>query len=213
MIKITKLEIPEVLLDHAAEWTKVLLDKIASGVKPSDSEKSKYRHPEIKKVLINETRGKCAYCESKLLHVAYGDIEHIIPKSTKVEVSFEWANLTLACDICNTNKRDLFSNGVGFIDPYVNDPAGHFNFIGPLIFAKTGDFNARLTEETLKLNRVELIERRTERIRYLRNQAEVIKSAPDELKLVLMEILNEEIQADKEYSAISRACIPVLLVQ
>ena len=30
---------------------------------------------------IDETHGKCAYCESKIKHIDYGDIEHILPKN------------------------------------------------------------------------------------------------------------------------------------
>lgn len=211
MIKLTKLEKPDILRDNAAAWTQVLLDRVANGTKPSDSEKNKYRHPDVKSVLILETNGKCAYCESKLLHSGYGDVEHVAPKSTNVAVTFEWENLTIACDVCNTNKGSKFSNGVGFVDPYLHDPADHFIIIGALILAKTGNDDARLTEETLKLNRTELVERRSQRIRNLRDQVEVIRRAPAALRLILIESLNEEIQADKEFAAISRACIPLLL--
>lgn len=211
MIKLTKLQQPEILKDHAAEWTQVLLNKLAVHAKPTDSEKSKYRHPDIKKVLVQETYGKCAYCESKLTHIAYGDVEHIVPKSTKPEATFDWDNLTLACDICNTNKSDKFSHGAGFIDPYLKDPSQHFYFLGPLIYAKPGDADARLTEETLKLNRAELVERRSERIRYLRDQVEVIRHAPAHLRDILIQILNKEANADKEYAAITKVCILTLM--
>ncbi len=211
MIKLTKLKKPDVLELNAADWTKALLDKISSGGKPTDGEKNKYRHPDIKAALLKETHGKCAYCESKLLHITYGDIEHIVPKSTKAEVTFEWTNLTLACDVCNTNKSDKFSHGVGFVDPYLQDPTQHFNFIGGLVFAKTGDDDARLTEETLRLNRAELVERRNERIRYLREQVEVIKRAPVHLQDVLRASLQEELNDDKEYAAVARACLPCLI--
>lgn len=211
MIKLNKLPKPNILELYAADWTRILLEKITSGSKPTDSEKSKYRHPEIKSILIKETNGKCAYCESKLLHITYGDIEHITPKSTKADVTFEWNNLTLACDVCNTNKSDKFSHGIGFVDPYLHEPTNHFNFVGGLVLAKIGDDNARLTEESLKLNRAELVERRNQRIRYLREQVEVINRAPEHLKDVLRASLQEELDDDKEYAAIARACIPCLI--
>ncbi|WP_323142693.1 HNH endonuclease [Massilia phyllosphaerae] len=211
MIKLKKLAEPEILVNHAAAWTKTLIEKIASGTPATDGEKSRYRHADIKKVLVKETNGKCAYCESKLLHVTYGDVEHIVPKSTKVDVTFEWSNLTLACDVCNTNKSDKFSHGVGFVDPYVDDPVDHFNFVGGLVLAKPGDHDARLTEETLKLNRTELVERRNQRIRYLREQVEVIRHAPANLQQVLIASLQQELDDDKEYAAIARACLPCLM--
>jgi uncharacterized protein (TIGR02646 family) len=107
MIKLLKGDKPQVLKDNAATWGKTLVDKKARGEKPTDPDKARYRHPDIKVALIAETHGKCAYCESKLLHIAYGDIEHITPKSVKIELSVEWQNLTLACDRCNTNKGPL----------------------------------------------------------------------------------------------------------
>lgn len=211
MIRLNKLEQPDVLKKNAGSWTQTLLEKIASGVTPTDTDRNRYRHPDIKKTLVDETHGKCAYCESKLLHIAYGDIEHIIPKSTKNEATFDWENLTLACDICNTNKSDKFENGVGFIDPYQKDPEAHFYFLGPVIYAKPGDSDARLTEEILKLNRVELIVKRAERMRYLREQIEVIRRAPEGLRDILITNLAEEANNDKEFSAISKVCIATLM--
>lgn len=211
MIKLTKLAKPDILEQNAAGWTKTLLDKLATGDKPTDTEKNRYRHADVKAVLVKETHGKCAYCESKLLHITYGDVEHIVPKSTKPEVAFDWDNLTLACDVCNTNKGDKFAHGVGFVDPYLHDPNDHFNFLGGLILAKSGDQNARLTEETLKLNRADLVERRNQRIRYLREQVEVIRHASAHLQPVLLQSLQEELRADTEYSAIARACLPCLM--
>lgn len=211
MIKLKKLVQPDILKANAASWTQILLEKIANNVVPTDTERNRYRHPEIKKALVSETHGKCAYCESKLLHTAYGDIEHIIPKSKKNEVTFEWDNLTLACDICNTNKSDKFETGTGFIDPYLKDPEDHFYFLGPVIYAKPGDSDARLTEEALKLNRIELIIKRAERMRYLREQVEVIRRAPEGLRDILICNLAEEADGDREFSAVSKVCIATLM--
>src|SRR5437660_11067609 len=105
MIKLSKTDEPAVLIERKADWTRTLVEKGARGEEPSDGEKNRYRHPDIKQALIAETHGKCAYCESKLLHITYGDVEHIVPKSAKIELSFQWKNLTLACDRCNTNKN------------------------------------------------------------------------------------------------------------
>jgi hypothetical protein len=146
------------------------------------------------------------------LHSSYGDVEHIVPKSARIELTFEWSNLTISCDVCNTNKGNKFPDGVGFIDPYLHEPSENFNIIGPLVLAKSGNNNARLTEEALKLNRAELVERREQRIRALRDQIEVIRQAPLELRGILAENLNEEIKEDKEFTAIARSCIPLLLM-
>jgi 5-methylcytosine-specific restriction endonuclease McrA len=106
MIRLKKLPEPEYLARNASEWARVLLEKLAANQVPSATEKSRYRHPDIKAALISETHGKCDYCESRLLHIHHGDVEHFYPKSLAPAKTFEWKNLTLACEICNQNKSD-----------------------------------------------------------------------------------------------------------
>lgn len=204
MIKLQKNLPPQILVDNADMWTQVLLDKLANNEKPTDAERSRYRHPEIKKALITETAGKCAYCETKILHASYGDVEHISPKSSKIENSFLWENLTLACDICNTRKSNNFAHGIGFIDPYLKDPQNHFTIAGPFIFGNVGDYDARLTEETLGLNRTELFERRAEKIKILRTQIDFLADKPEPLKVLLLDALRSEADSDSEFAAIAR---------
>ena len=107
MRHLVKGAIPKVLQDKAQQWTEELLAVLARGEKPTDAIKGRYRHPDIKNAIKVETSDKCAYCESKITHIAYGDIEHIIPKSKVPARAYEWQNLTLACDICNGNKGDF----------------------------------------------------------------------------------------------------------
>ncbi|MBR8188699.1 HNH endonuclease [Burkholderia vietnamiensis] len=201
MIKLTKGDKPEILIERADEWTKALVDKKARGEEPTEGEKGRYRHPQIKEALIRETHGKCAYCESKLQHIAYGDIEHISPKSSDVRLTFDWGNLTLACDVCNTNKGIVD----GIVDPYNSDPSLHFTISGPLILANPTDDVARLTELKLDLNRAALVERRREKIVFLRDQVEIyLRAANPNLKAVLKIDLERTIADSEEFSAIAR---------
>ncbi|MEQ1829786.1 MAG: HNH endonuclease, partial [Pirellula sp.] len=56
-----------------------------------------------------ETADKCAYCESKVTHVTFGDIEHIVPKSIGGKQT------TLTCGRCNNDQgSDLDSQLVLF---------------------------------------------------------------------------------------------------
>lgn len=206
MIKLTKRTEPEVLSKNSAEWTKTIEERISKGEEPTSTEKGRYRHWEIKKVLIEETSGKCAYCESKLRHIAYGDVEHITPKGSDVKLTFLWTNLTLACDICNTNKSDHFKDSSEFVDPYTVNPDDHLYFCGPLLFSQPASDRGALTERILDLNRIELIEKRKERLLNLRNQ---IESCARTLNPTLREILRKDIELnemaeDKEYAALSR---------
>lgn len=71
-----------------------------------------YSDPEVKSSLIELFKGKCAYCESKFLHVYSGDIEHFRPKGEIEEatppkkpgyywLAADWDNLLLSCRNCN----------------------------------------------------------------------------------------------------------------
>lgn len=207
MIKLTKGPEPDVLHRNAAAWTAELLAKVAAGEKPSEYLLGRYAHPQIKAALLEETHGKCAYCESPLRHVAYGDIEHILPKSVEPALRFEWRNLTIACDVCNTNK----SNSGGLIDPYQCDPATHFDFRGPLMWAKFGIEAAELTEHCLDLNRAQLVERRHERIEYLRNLVTSAASKPPEVCEAMLNTAKRETDSSKPYSACGAAALALLV--
>lgn len=163
MIRLTKLAIPQVLADNAAAWTNIILTKLAQGLTPSATEKTRYRHRDVKATLVEETHGKCAYCESKLLHIHHGDVEHIVPKSLEPALTHDWNNLTLACEVCNQNKSDRDPRSENIIDPYNVEPADHVIFNGPLVVA-TGTPHGLSTRALLDLNRSELVERRKEQL-------------------------------------------------
>ena len=81
MIRLEKGVEPAILVRKSSQWTNLVVKKIEAGEKPTKSERSRYNHSDIKSALIEETHRKCAYCESKLRHISYGDIEHVVPKS------------------------------------------------------------------------------------------------------------------------------------
>ncbi len=109
-----------------------------------------YGHPAVKAALRKTQHDKCAFCESKFVHVAYGDVEHFRPKNgwaqSKKEamhvpgywwLAYEWTNLLFACQICNQRKkRNLFPlrtakrrtpdhrGDVSAEDPLFIDPSG-----------------------------------------------------------------------------------------
>lgn len=208
MIKLEKGDESDILSENAQQWTRAILRKYAEGDAPSRTEKSRYNHPDIKHALVAETHGKCAYCESKLRHVAYGDIEHIVPKYDDPAKWFSWANLTLACDICNTKKSHAPVTEETFIDPYEVDPEEHFWQMGPIVYSRPGCDAAALTERLLELNRAELVERRHERITGLMRMLEAFERCGDrDLKNLLWEDFTSETQAHNEYAALARAVV------
>ncbi|HZX15403.1 MAG TPA: HNH endonuclease [Pseudomonas sp.] len=201
MIKLKKSAIPDVLKDNAAKWTTAVLEKLKQSIELAKSEKNKYNHPSIKEALVKETNGKCAYCESKILHITYGDIEHITPKKIRPELWFDWDNLTLACDICNTKK----SSKEHILDPYENDPADRLLFIGPTIWPAPGDEISKYTIEELALNREALTEKRQEKIEYLMLMLDVIaKTNHPQLVETLKSDFKSELTDEKEFSGLAR---------
>lgn len=191
MIPLSKVGKPQVLEDNAERWHQELSDVLARGEKPSASMKRRYAHADIKNALISETSGKCAYCESKIRHISHGDIEHIVPKSKVPAKAYEWSNLTLACEVCNGNKGDYYSDDPllsqdDLIDPYNDDPKTHFLFAREIVAPRPDSMRALATDAILKLSRGELVERRRERMMFLDGLVRAYVQADDRYKALLL---------------------------
>jgi uncharacterized protein (TIGR02646 family) len=204
MIFLRKSVEPKLLADNKQVWTLELLNGNDAALIAR-----KYALPSIKNALVAETKGKCAYCESKLLHVSYGDVEHIVPKKVDKALAFEWTNLTLACDICNTKK----GAHLDILDPYGVDPVDNFWFYGSMMFTIDGaDAEADITMLKLELNRPALLERRNERVRNLERQLKIIDKTPNaNVRAALLTALVEgETQDETEFAACNRSFIGFL---
>lgn len=202
LIALLKNQIPAILAKNAAKWTKELLDDLQGGG-DGKGKFEKYRQREVKDALIAETHSKCAYCETNPLAVTYGDIEHVIPKRADPSLAFDWDNLTLACDVCNTNK----SIHEYLIDPYRDNPADEFEFFGPMIMHRPDRDRAELTKNTLELNRIPLLERRRSRLEnFTKDIHRILAKTPGPLRdLLLKSAIDHECGVDQEYAACVRA--------
>jgi uncharacterized protein (TIGR02646 family) len=204
MIRLKKTARPRILELNAESWTRELLRLLALGPdhkKAADALKGRYNHIDVKATLLEETAEKCAYCESKFRHVTYGDIEHLVAKNPNPNMTFDWSNLTIACDVCNTKKGKAV-----VIDPYVVDPETKLLFFGAAVMALPGDHDAEFTVRQLELNRAELVDRRTERLEHLKALRAVLASVtrPD-LKAILSEDFDREFDSTREYASLSRS--------
>ena len=97
-------------------------------------DKKVYGHKSVKAALISAQHEKCAFCESKVTHIASGDVEHFRPKAGYRQTSddplgrpgyywlaYEWENLLFCCELCNRRfKANLFP----LVDP-ANRPKSH----------------------------------------------------------------------------------------
>ncbi len=169
MKKLVKASTPSVLVSNGAKWTDDYVQAVRSGDKKRKSNAEKWRHPGIKTALSEETKKKCAYCESEIDHVAWPHVEHITPKNRAPELAHDWSNLTNACEKCNVAKDDYYDDSGDFalINPYVDDPKSHIVFYGPLALAPPTSKRGPFTIKHLKLNRSDLFLRRAERLEHL----------------------------------------------
>jgi DNA-directed RNA polymerase subunit RPC12/RpoP len=158
---------PEILAANKERWTAECL-----ADRSSDTKRYRYRHPEIKEALKNETYVKCVYCESKIGHNTPGDVEHKIPTSVDPTQNFEWNNLTIACTECNRRKSNYFSRAKPFLDPYAAGVEGRVRHYGPVMGWPPADGESEVTIKTLALDtvdRAELLSRKVEKIEALNN--------------------------------------------
>lgn len=183
MIQVTRTKKPNVLVVNAENWTKEYLKakEIYEASRNPENKKAlekiekKYNHIDVKDSLKIMFNNKCAFCESHITHVDYGQIEHFKPKSKYRELCFEWNNLLLSCAICNgtSNKGDKFplenENGP-LINPVDENPNDFFRFKYDSdtnkysLFPKNENQRAITSIKILGLNREDLVDLRTREI-------------------------------------------------
>jgi uncharacterized protein (TIGR02646 family) len=209
MIKIARSGEPAILRKKKPEWTQKL--RVAVTRKEREKALHKYRHREVRRTLEEMFHGKCAYCESKILHVSYGHIEHFRPKSDPrfVDLVFEWSNLLLACGRCNgaENKGDRFPDareGGPPVNPCDDDPEESFQFEYDAstrvasVYGKTP--RGLLTVELLGLNRYHLRMRRSS---FVKKLAYVASKSEDDSEA--RALLADATRDDAEYAAFARS--------
>ena len=152
-----------------------------------------------------ESNGKCIYCESKIKHVDHGEIEHIKPKSKYPQEIFTWENMGFVCAICNNKKNDRYDPSIPIINPYIEGPSDYLVVVGAAFFARPGSDRAQITIETVELNRVELVERRNDRIKQLHTLLEKANRLPETLKKAVWDEIRAFVSESSEYSAATNA--------
>ena len=124
----------------------------------ASGEPSPWKREDVKSALIAESHGKCVYCESKLRHVTFGDVEHRRPKSQFPNEVLAWVNLGLACAVCNNAKSDQWSENSPIVWPFVDDPSEHVTFVRAFVSGRTA--RGKTTVAHTLLDRLELFEQR-----------------------------------------------------
>lgn len=209
MIRLIKLEKPDILVQKGEEWKDEIMTYVNSGTDIPKNIQVRYSHKEIKNALLEETKKKCAYCESIITGIDYGDIEHIEPKKKVPEKTFEWSNLTLACGKCNQNKGQYYNKNLSLINPYTDKPEEEIIFLGAYPSARSN--RALMTVKQLKLDRVELIERRTEYIKKIQPLINLYLDTNDkEFQKILYQDLIEYTKEKHEYSSMMKGILATI---
>ncbi len=167
MIELKKKNKPQLLIDKGDAWTADLMTEFYQTNTINKTKQNRYSRTEIKEILVEETNGKCAYCESKVTHIYPGDIEHIIPKSKFPRLTFTWNNLTFGCYWCNNKKRNFLDRANMMLNPYKDKTSEHIRAFGPIICHINSSQRGEITWRVLELNRPELRDKRQEKIEEL----------------------------------------------
>ncbi len=140
-------------------------------------------------------------------------------------LAYDWENLLFSCPVCNqTYKRNLFplrdaaqralshSNSLAaedalLLDPTRDNPVEFISFREEFAFPLEDNLRGRTTIEVLGLNdRIDLVERRREKIQILRVLQRVVAIMPQSQEaLDAQQILNRAKMDAGEYAAMCRA--------
>lgn len=194
MIKLTRRDMAPELRARVEEHRQRLKDLLRNGDTPPQTLLDSYRDPQLKAHLVAETHGKCIYCESKITHVYFGDVEHIKPKSRFPSERLDPENLALACALCNNAKSEFWDDVTPLLNPYIDEPDQELFAFGFWVTHRSGHPRAKLSIEQFGLNRQALLERRKERIELLKPLADQYIVCPAG---ALKNLLRDELSADK----------------
>ncbi|WP_462268091.1 HNH endonuclease family protein [Mucilaginibacter sp.] len=206
MIKINRLPKPNILIKKEAAWLTAI--KNATNKKDREEAIKKYQNKKIKSTLIAMFYGKCAFCESYIENVDYGDIEHFKPKSLFPEEAINWDNLLLSCKKCNGagQKGDawpLNNEGGPLINPCTENPNDYFNFEfdteTDVAIVKPKNVRGEVSEKLYGLNKLSLVKDRNITIKRLVALAQFYNSN-DKAK----RYLDEAALDSGEYAAFAR---------
>jgi uncharacterized protein (TIGR02646 family) len=182
--------VPPILSDAGIAERDALCKAFKKGEKDFPFNDQIYGHAEVKSSLQRIQDGKCCFCEAKILHISYGDVEHYRPKAGWTQsneklnkpgyywLAYDWDNLLLSCQICNqrhkknffplldsskralSHEHDITEESPVLIKPDQEDPGQFIAFKEEIPFPIAEEQRGRSTIETLGLDRETLNESR-----------------------------------------------------
>ena len=159
MIRVKRPEPPQILKDKSKTWNNQAIKAVEKAVDKGEKPKYEwnsdwYGHEEVREALRELFHDKCAYCESRIRHITWDQVEHYRPKKGYGKnpkhlkkpgyywLGYTWTNLLLSCPRCNQppgkanqspvkGKRarrptdDVSLERPLLLDPTRDDPAQH----------------------------------------------------------------------------------------
>ncbi len=156
MIAICRLQEPRPLRERKDGWSR---DFLASTQKRPP--RGRYNHKDVVDTLRSMSHGKCFYCESKAGRLT---VDHYIEVAERRELTFEWSNLYLACDTCQSKEPNASIPVENCVDPCdsATEPVQHLAFNGADM-----TFRTPRGEETIRKYRLNHLLQLAERRRHL----------------------------------------------
>lgn len=234
MIQLTKkhtVPVPTVLAITGMAYKEALCKAYAEGDRSFIFNEQIYSHSEVKTALQATQDGKCCFCESKIMHISYGDIEHYRPKKGWIQadealnkpgyywLAYDWDNLLLSCQICNqrhkknffplldnlkralSHEYDIAEESPFFIKPDKEDPQEFIEFKEEIPFPVDDNERGRITIEKLGLDRETLNESRRAKLTPIRILYNLAKDIPVTTPEIRKRALEEIKKIAIEYTA------------
>jgi uncharacterized protein (TIGR02646 family) len=204
VIRLVKRPEPEVLAENKEGWTEEYAAYKRDGNAPKAAAR-RYADPAVQEALKLETSRKCAYCESRIEHIDYAHVEHILPKAERPDLVCDWSNLTLACTKCNVAKGDYYEPDYELVNPYRDEIGDYLIFAGAHVYHRSND-RGLVTIDQVDLNRNELVARRKEAIEAYTRIRDLIAKSPSGPVRDVLEAQREDLLAgESEYLATTNA--------
>lgn len=173
--------------------------------------KHDYKNPENKAALREACHDKCMYCESKIPHIYYGDVEHIKPKAKFPELENAWDNLGYVCAQCNGHKGDKWSEEHPFVNPFDENPAQFLVPLGAVVRQRRGSERGEYSWREIALNRPALIQQRHDRIEQLSNLIDKVeRTGSQAIKKAVFTELADFVGEHSPYSMVTKAALSTL---
>jgi len=103
---------PECLENNSVKWTEAFVASRQQNPKHRFSWPKPDCYQAIRKQLSEMTQTHCAFCDGQIGTESRETVEHFRPKSQFPGFAYQWDNLFPCCDMCQSQKREQFDDGL-----------------------------------------------------------------------------------------------------